>query len=195
MNTIYLHGDMAEKFGGPFRLDVSTPAEAIRAIAVQLDGFEEAIRTHNWQIIRGSLEDADTVDEEGLQLALGHQNEMHLIPMIEGANSGGGMIIVGIILIVAAFFTGGTSLAAWGPMATMMGAAGLGLALGGIVAMTTKVPGTSKEQMKNAAEDSSSFMFDGPVNNSKQGVAVPRGYGRMKIGSIVISAGLYAERI
>ena len=148
MNTIHLYGDMAEKFGGPFRLDVSTPAEAIRAIAIQLDGFEEEIRTRSWQIIRGPLDGEDTVDEEGLQLSFGQQNEMHLIPVVEGANNGGGMIIVGIILIVAAFFTGGTTMAAWGPMATMMGAAGLGMALGGIIAMTTKVPGTSKEQLK-----------------------------------------------
>lgn len=194
MKTLYLYGSLAETFGKVFRVDVATPAEAIRALCIQLRGFEDAIKAGNWQMIRGPLDARDEVDEEGLQLTLGNQNEMHLTPVIAGANSGAGMIIVGIVMIVAAFFTGGASIAAWGAMSTVLAAGGLGLVVGGIVSATTKIPGATGSASGNEkADDKASFLFDGPTNQSTQGVAVPRGYGRMKIGSIVVSAGLYAE--
>lgn len=194
MKTFNLYGSMQEKYPGVFKMDVATPAEAIRAMCIQLPGFEEDIKAGNWRLVRGDLEGNDEVNEDGLQMTLGNQNEMHLIPVIEGANSGAGMIIVGIVMIVAAFFTGGTSIAAWGAMSTMLAATGLGMAVGGIIASTTKMPGAGASASGNEREaDKASFLFDGPTNQSTQGVAVPRGYGRMLIGSIVVSAGLYAE--
>lgn len=194
MKTLNLYGSMQEKYPGVFKMDVATPAEAIRAMCIQLPGFEEDIKAGNWRLVRGDLEGNDEVNEDGLQMTLGNQNEMHLIPVIEGANSGAGMIIVGIVMIVAAFFTGGTSIAAWGAMSTMLAATGLGMAVGGIIASTTKMPGAGASASGNEREaDKASFLFDGPTNQSTQGVAVPRGYGRMLIGSIVVSAGLYAE--
>jgi len=194
MKTLMLYGSLKEKFPGEFKMDVATPGEAIRAMCIQLPGFEAEIKAGNWRVVRGSLEGNDEVSEEGLQMTLGNQNELHLIPVIEGANSGAGMIIVGIVMIVAAFFTGGTSIAAWGAMSTMLAGAGLGMVVGGIIASTTKIPGAGASASGNEREaDKASFLFDGPTNQSTQGVAVPRGYGRMMIGSIVISAGLYAE--
>ncbi len=194
MKTLNLYGSMQDKYPGVFKMDVETPAEAIRAMCIQLPGFEEDIKAGNWRLVRGDLEGNDEVNEDGLQMTLGNQNEMHLIPVIEGANSGAGMIIVGIVMIVAAFFTGGTSIAAWGAMSTILAATGLGMAVGGIIASTTKMPGAGASASGNEREaDKASFLFDGPTNQSTQGVAVPRGYGRMLIGSIVVSAGLYAE--
>lgn len=196
MKSFHLYGSLEKEFGGPFNVDVVTPAEAIRALCVQLPGFEAAIRKGNWRVIRGALDAEDDVDEEGLQLSLGHQDELHLIPMIEGANSGVAQILVGVVMIAAAFFSGGGSLAAMGPMAVMMGAAGVGLAVGGIITLTTRVPGATDSASGNEkSDDKASFLFDGPTNQSTQGVAVPRGYGRMKVGSIVVSAGLYAEQM
>lgn len=193
MKTLNLYGTMLDKYPGVFKMDVATPAEAIRAMCIQIPGFEDDIKAGNWRMVRGSLEDDDQVDEDGLQLTLGNQNELHLIPVIEGANSGAGMIIVGIVMIVAAFFTGGASIAAWGTMSMMLGAAGLGMAVGGIITATTKMPGVAESTNRNKESDQASFLFDGPTNQSKQGGAVPRGYGRLLVGSIVVSAGLYAE--
>lgn len=193
MKTLNLYGSMQEKYPGVFKMEVATPAEAIRAMCIQIPGFEDDIKAGNWRLVRGDLEGNDEVDEDGLQMTLGNQNELHLIPVIEGANSGAGMIIVGIVMIVAAFFTGGTSIAAWGAMSTALAAAGLGMAVGGIIAATTKMPGVAESTNANKESDQTSFLFDGPTNQSKQGGAVPRGYGRLLVGSIVVSAGLYAE--
>lgn len=193
MKTLNLYGSMQEKYPGVFQMDVATPAEAIRAMCIQIPGFEEDIKAGNWRMVRGDLDGDDHVDEDGLQLTLGNQNELHLIPVIEGANSGVGMIIVGVVMIVAAFFTGGASIAAWGAMSVALAAAGVGMAVGGIIAATTKMPGVAESTSSDKEGDAASFLFDGPTNQSKQGGAVPRGYGRLLVGSIVVSAGLYAE--
>ena len=41
MKTIILHGILAKKFGKSFRLSVNSTKEAMRALCVQLAGFEE----------------------------------------------------------------------------------------------------------------------------------------------------------
>ena len=71
--------------------------------------------------------------------------------------------------------------------------AGAGMILGGIIQMTTKIPGadTNTESTDNRA----SFLFTGPKNQSTQGVTIPRGYGRCRTGSIVVYVGLYAEEM
>jgi predicted phage tail protein len=72
---------------------------------------------------------------------------------------------------------------------------GIGMAVGGIIQMTTKMPAGVSAASQESADQRPSFLFSGPTNTSSQGLAVPRGYGRAIIGSIVISATLYAEEL
>lgn len=183
MIRINLHGHLKE-YGEYFDMDVANPAEAVHALNSQLPGFRETIRKGNWHILRGPIEEGDDVCEESLHVAFGDQTEMHLMPAIEGAGSGGGVfsVIVGAILTVVGVITVNPALIA----------GGVGMMLGGIIMMTTKVPdtnGISREEVDQQA----SFLFDKPTNTSNQGVTIPRGYGRMLIGSTVISASLTAE--
>jgi predicted phage tail protein len=191
MKTLFLHGSLKEKYGESFRLAVESPSEAIRAIAVQIPGFEEEIKSGRWHILRGALEDQESLDENGINLALGKTNEIHILPVVEGANNAL-MIVVGIVIFIAGFFTGGTAWSAYGPM--MMGI-GAGMAIGGIIGMMTKLPNGTDPSAGEGADDRASFLFNGPTNTSSQGVGVPRGYGRVRVGSIVVSAALYSENL
>lgn len=187
MKTLYLHG-YAAQFGESFEMDVRDPGEMFRALSLQIPGFETMMREGEWHVLRGPIENGNDDDHDSLHLALGEETEFHLMPAIRGAGGGnGGMfsIILGIVAIIAAPFTGGASMAFY--------FAGAGLIVGGIIQMTMKIPGadTNTEREENKA----SFLFAGPKNQSTQGVAIPRGYGRCRTGSIVISAGLYAERL
>lgn len=188
MKTIHLHGYLGDRFGKTYTLDVDTPAEAVKAIGVQVAGFSEAIKQGNWHVVRGPLEGRDESDEDGLTVTLGNYQEVHIIPAIEGANNGWTNIIVGIILIVVGYFTFGST----STMGMAMIAGGAGMAVGGIVQVTTKIPGVD-DSTKGGADERASYLFNGPTNQSKQGVAVPRGYGRVLVGSIVVSGGLFAE--
>ena len=180
MKTIHLYGHMADRFGGPFTLDVQTPREAVQALSAQLPGFAQAIRDANWHIVRGPLEGRDEVDMDGVDVTLGQQNEIHIIPSIEGATNGWLNVLIGTALIVGSFFAG-----AAGPH---MFAAGVGLLVGGIIQLTMKFP-TPETRDRNE-----SYLLNGPTNHNKQGGPVPRGYGRCMVGSVVVSAGLYAEK-
>ncbi len=87
-----------------------------------------------------------------------------------------------------------------GAVASAYGFAGVGapmmklgavMALGGVVQMLApqQVGQSSRDDANNAA----SYNFNGAVNTTAQGNPVPILYGRMIVGSAVISAGIYSE--
>lgn len=186
MNTVYLHGQLGNLFGKSYELEVNDSREVIRALAIQLEGFAEKVREGNWRVVRGDLDTGMSLDEDSLSLTLGDK-DMHIIPATEGAGDGVGKIIVGGALIAASFFTGGTTLA------FAMGGMGVGLVISGVATMMTPTPETGEYEDKQ--KDQQSFLFDGPVNVNKQGVAVPLIYGETITGSVVISAGIRSEDI
>lgn len=189
MNEVHLHGRLKEEFGGPFRLEIRDAKEAIRALGIQLDGFIDAIKDGYWRVMRGDAQ----LGEDSLDIGLGDQ-ELHIIPSTHGAGGdGAGKVIVGAIMVAAAFYTGGASMAAWGGGATMAGAVGAGLVIAGASMMMAPTPETGDYEDKE--KDTHSYLFNGPVNVNKQGVAIPLVYGEMVTGSVVVSAGIRAEDI
>lgn len=189
MIKVHFYGNIREKFGTEFSLDAKTPGEIIRALCTQLPGLEEAIKAGNWHVLRGRLDEQDDISEESLHLEFGEQKEMHLMPAIEGSGSGGGIfqVIVGAALVV-----GGIFVTPFNPAlgAAMIGA-GAGMMIGGIVMMTMRPP---KGNTNNESPDQrASFLFSRPTNSSTQGVAIPRGYGRFRVGSVVVSTSIVAE--
>lgn len=69
---------------------------------------------------------------------------------------------------------------------------GMSLALGGVAQLLApKVKAESKE----AVENKPSYIFNGAVNTVAQGNPVPILYGRMRVGSQVVSAGITSNDI
>lgn len=189
MREIHLHGSLAE-FGDVFTLDVCTAAEAIRALCVQLEGFAERVREGAWQVVRGSPDTGLHLGEDSLWMGLGRAREVHILPAIAGAGSsnGVGKVLLGAVMIGAAFVTSGATAAIY------LGAAGAGMMVAGVAMMLSPTPDTKSYEDKGK-EDASSFLFNGPVNTSHQGVPVPLIYGEVITGSTVVSAGMTTERI
>ena len=71
-------------------------------------------------------------------------------------------------------------------------AAGIGwsLVLGGVAQLLFKPP---ELQNSDRTENQPSFAFNGAVNTVAQGNPVPVGYGRLIVGSQVISLGLHPD--
>ncbi|MEG3081308.1 hypothetical protein R3F64_15700 [Halomonas sp. 5021] len=184
MKTVHLYGSLGERFGERFSLEVRDPAEAVRALAVQLKGFRETVEAGHWHVIRGPLEKGDDLDEDSIAVALGNQREIHIIPAVEGAGEVFN-VIAGVALIAVGAMSG------FNPQ---LMAAGAGMVLNGVTQMTTSVPGSDYNERESPAERPS-FLFDGPVNTSTQGLPVPVIYGRARVGSVVISAGMTAEEL
>lgn len=196
MKTIHLHGALATQFGESFALNVRDPAEAVRALSTQLTGFREAIEASNWHVVRGPLESGETLDEDGLTVALGHENEIHLLPAIAGAGDGIGQVIVGAALIGASFLIPGAGAFGAGLITQgLVGGVGVSMVLGGVSQMLSPTPSAGDYGDRERPDERPSFLFDGPVNTSTQGLPVPVVYGRVKTGSIVVSAGMNSEEM
>ena len=144
-----------------------------------------------------------------------------ITPVVTGAGQGAGQIFAGIGLIALAIVaaplgagflglgagaftaTTGTALvagtatsfavtAALGIASTVVGSIGAYLLLGGISQALSPTPTGGFERGREAAR-LESFSFSGIVNTAKQGLPVPIAYGRLFVGSAVISSGLDVE--
>ena len=133
MRTVYLHGILAEQFGPKFRLDVKSPAEAVRALTANFRGRFLKIMNENRFVIREG-----TVREIPLScLHMEGRRDIHFIPVMEGAGGGRkgglGMILMGAAIVAAAVFTAGAAAAA----AASAQATATTAAAGGVVAGST----------------------------------------------------------
>ncbi|RDC66587.1 tail assembly protein, partial [Morganella morganii] len=117
---------------------------------------------------------------------------IRIVPVVIGSKRGGLLqVIFGAVMVAAAFWTGGASVAAWGAMHTGLAMTGVSMMLGGIIQMLSPQPGGLA--MKDQGENKPSYAFGAPVNTVSQGYPVPIGYGKRRIGGAVISAGIYVE--
>ena len=72
---------------------------------------------------------------------------------------------------------------------------GFNQAKGGVTSLFSTTPVTPDYATRAEADERPSFLYDGATNTSVQGLPVPVIYGRVRAGSIVVSAGLSSEKI
>lgn len=195
MREIRLYGFLGQKFGRVHRLAVKSTAEAVRALCCTVSGFEQALIDHapGWKVWTGTTRIGDPED---LHDPSSEREVIRIAPVVAGAKSAFGQILIGVALVAAAFFTGGASLSAYGlAFSSLAGqvAFGIGaaLVLGGVAQMLAPHPKST--DTGDSAENKASYIFNGAVNTVAQGNPVPVGYGRMIVGSAVISAGLSTQ--
>lgn len=182
LRTVKLYGELGKRFGREHRLDVATPAEAIRALTANFPEFERAVidHPHGFHVLAGRDDRGST---ESIKLPVGADDIIKIVPATAGSKQGLLQTIIGATLIVIGVFTGQFWL-------VQIGAS---LALGGIAQMLTPVPKAPSAGQDGKTQQS--YIFSGPLNTSVQGGPVPIGYGRMIIGSTVISQGLTVREL
>jgi predicted phage tail protein len=204
LRTIHLHGALRDRFGPSYRLDVATAGEAGRALAAIVPGFRAFVAPGRFRVIRGPLEAGMALGHEDLGFRLG-KADLHIVPVVAGAGGGRGgsiaKIVVGVILIAAVVVLSGGSGAAALP--GLLGAAGMttasvavigvGLIVAGVSQLMAPTPQANDFDQRNPVDQRPSFLFNGSVNMSEQGGALPLCYGTFWCGSVVASAGLEAE--
>ncbi len=189
MRKVKLYGELAKKFGREFMLEVESVAEAVRALSANFPGFEKELMTAHLRgveyVVRADKRD---VSEMELNNSLAPQETIRIAPIAVGRKKGGVFqTIFGAILIVV-----GVVLNAFGQTwGTYLIQAGVALVAGGIIQMLIPVPKTGDPSER--PENKPSTYFDGAVNTMAQGHPVPLGYGKLMVGSAVISAGLTVE--
>lgn len=192
LRTIKLSGFLGKKFGRVHRLAVDSPAEAIRALSVIKEGFREFLENshkngvaYRFLVGNEALERSEL--KESLHMTHSMSTTFELVPVINGAKSSLGQILFGVALMAFA----------WWAMPKMsfsnaLFSMGMSLALGGVAQLLApKV----KAENKEAVENKPSYIFNGAVNTVAQGNPVPILYGRMRVGSQVVSAGITSNDI
>lgn len=141
MHNIFLYGHLREEFGPVFRFDVATAGEAMRALNCAFPRrFIEQMKKGSYRVMRGDPDTGMHISPEYInQLRLG-EADLHFIPVASGSKGttdfkGGLELAAGVLLIGAAiFFSGGTLAAPLSAMGSALPLGGLGL---GVITATS----------------------------------------------------------
>lgn len=188
MARVFLHGHLGEKYGRQFSLAVHSAAEACALLAANFKGFTADMLAHRhgyfFKIDGNSVENIAGLREKHIA------PEIHIVPVLSGAggdNKGGGLIAIAAVIAIAAY-TG------YIPTEYVNFAYGVAanLAMSGVNQMLmagTVQPEGGNDELTGET-NKASYAFSGPVNTVKQGNPVPVLYGRLLVGSQIISAGV-----
>lgn len=190
LREVRLYGRLGARFGRLHRLAVSSTAEAIRALCVLVPGFEKELADSEAHGVRyACFVGTRNVAESDLQHPVSG-DAIRIAPVLAGAKRAGlFQTILGAVLVVVGAVLTYTGVGA--PIGTPMMQLGAAMALGGVIQMLS--PQQRGLSTADSPENGASYNFNGPVNTSAQGNPVPLLYGRMIVGSSVISAGIFAE--
>lgn len=193
---IHFHGDLGEKVGAFWKAAVNSVSEAIRSVEINskrklykylLEKDKEGVK---YQILINkrpfiSAEPLDINQPETLKTSeLTIKNKslktIDIVPIIEGADEGTLGIILGVLLIIVSFFIPGSQ--------AILIPAGLGLIAAGIMTLLSSPPKFEDFREIDGSTGRTSYLFNGPQNTTQEGGPVPVGYGRLLVGSQVVSA-------
>ena len=182
IRDIILYGEARKLFGKKYRLDVESPAEAIKALSMMVDGFRE------WLLKNKDEKFVVTVNgksiEESMLTARGEGDITIRVASIRARKGGGAFgIIAGLSLIAFTWWSPSTWVSA---TQSALYAVGAGLVLSGAAMMLSPQlkPSDDKDDGKLK-----SHTF-GIQQNSGQGDPVPVVYGEILAKPVVISSGI-----
>ena len=205
LRKLKLYGELAKFVGHKeFEIQVDSLAKAVSFLVNNFPQVEKYMNPQYYQVKVGNY----SVNQEEIHHPIG-QEDIHIVPVVGGAGSGTGKILLGAALIAGAFLTGGASLTfAQVPLAnagaitgiafsgTIAKAAvylGAALVLQGVSEMLFPVP---KPKEFNSEQDPQlSYSFSGTQNTSRAGTPVPIVYGEIVTGSVVISGAIDTQQV
>ena len=191
MAKIKFYSDLKRFADKPIELDVSNFKELMSGLLTQIKGLQQHLRNGYYKVRIGNhaLSEAQLKTDPAVKLTT--DCTVHFTPVIVGAGKGMGVgqVILGVVLIAAAFWTGGASLSAWGAGASMMGAMGASMALSGVMTLLTKTPDMNNSRI-DEGEKKQSTSFSNIRNLTPQGRPIPLLYGKMMTSLVLISQGI-----
>ena len=211
MKVVKVYGALRKRLGQcRFEFDVATPAQAIKALCVNFPGLDK------WLIdseqdgvgyrVAVSKDRVTEKDVSPLIMPFSDREVFSITPVVAGAGRGAGQIFAGAALIAVSLAVPGAGVAGTSFLASAGGAAtfGAGLAaaagsLGVALVLSGVAQAISPQPDLDSTLDESvqleSFTFSNVVNTSRQGMPCPIAYGRLFVGSAVLSSGLDVDQV
>ncbi len=189
LKKIRLYGILAKKFGKEFHLAVDNTREAMRALSVQVPGFEHfMLHAHEQGLEFAVFQDKQNISETELDMSTSAK-VIKVVPRVRGAG-GAVQTILGAVLVVVGIVVTGMSFGSAGAVGAALIGAGVGMMVGGIAQMLMpKIENQDQNQDGNKANKG----FGGAVTTVAQGNPVPVLYGQREVGGFIASAGQYPE--
>lgn len=196
MVQVKLLGELGRRFGRSYSFMVRNSRDVISALSNQLDGFKDYLATAHennvgFKLIKDSPEG---MDYDELEMSC---ERLIIAPMIAGAGSNVGRILIGAALIGLSFvsfgagaFAGVGTAGAFGSTAVFsLGASMVLTGIAGLLTPPVKTPNADSEKKD-------SFMFDRAVELTTQGLPIPLLYGRyLAVAPLTISSSISTETI
>ena len=187
LKTIKLYGILAKKFGKEFHLAVDNTREAMRALCVQVQGFEHfMLHAHEQGLAFAVFQDKQNIGESELDMNT-DAKVIKIVPKVKGAGGDGILqTILGAVMVVV----GGVAMYFGQPWGASLVGAGIGMMVGGVAMMLMpKIDNQDQNQDGNKANKG----FGSAVTTVAQGNPVPVLYGQREVGGFIASAGQYPE--
>lgn len=187
---VKLYGVLRKHFGREYELDVDSTRDAIHALCNMVPGFEKFLATGEERGLVFTVFSGDrNLSSTDLDLKGSDAGDIRIAPIIQGSKQSGLFTtILGVVLIVAGYFTFGTT-SAYG---VAMIAGGAAMAASGVVQMLSPTPKTGSLD-RNEDGNNPSYGFGGAVTTIAQGNPYPVLYGEREIGGAVESGGIYTQ--
>ncbi|WFP48504.1 hypothetical protein PL263_10305 [Methylomonas sp. EFPC3] len=194
MKTVRLFGDL-ERYKAEWRLDVKTPAEALRAIDVQRDGFLAECDAGNYVAIL-----VDPISQENCRpISTDTANgpwaneELWILPVIQGEVFA--PVIWAAVVSAATSLGAGAGLAVFlGEMAVAIVNIGISMAFSAVATLMTSKKRNTSAPMQERPDNKPSFIADGVVNLTAAGHPHPILVGDVPdVGCIVLSSDYWVE--
>lgn len=203
MTHVKLMGEMGEKFGAEWNMDVSNFRDVFRLIDCQTNGFKKYLTDCAEEGINFTIQNGEDLVDGTLDAMIAPVKDIVVItPVAAGAGMSDILkVIFGIFLLMygpamADGLFSGVEAEGVVELERMNKAkafttkaiqgVGTSLAMGGIQSyLTPDTPSTSGK----------SYLFNGPENNVKEGVPVPLLYGQLLVGGSVINFGVEEEAL
>ena len=206
MKVVKVYGSL-RKFLGQCRFEFSadTPAQALRALLVNFPDLQKWLidSEQNGIAYRMTVGKQKVYEQDvsGMFLPWSEREVFSITPVVAGAGSGFWTTFLGVGLVGLAIAAPGVGFGVGGAfgfgayagagfgagLIAAAGTIGIGLTLFGVSQMISPTPGLNVADEPSVLESAS---FSGIQQTARQGVPVPIAYGRVFVGSAVISAGL-----
>ena len=203
LRKLKLYGELAKFVGHKeFEIQVDSLAKAVSFLVNNFPQVEKYMNPQYYQVKVGNY----AVDKEEIHHPIG-QEDIHIVPVISGAGSGTGKVLLGAALIAGAFiinpalsFSFKSGVTGFGALSGVSGAItkaavylGGALVLQGVSEMLFPLP--KPKEFKSEQDPQLSFSFSGTQNTSRAGTPVPIVYGEIVTGSVVISGAIDTQQV
>lgn len=181
---IILHGDLADKYQKEYQVTGTK-------LLVLLSGLPKDLRNEivknptAFVLHRDGTQEVSSIDPQLINQDLSNWDTLHIMGKVQG-EAPAVVVIAGYIAAM------GVSAATATLVAQMILLTIVMIAIGGIASLIMGTPSTGTDGSAAAADAAKrkSFLFNGGINTTEQGGAVPLVYGFTRTGSTVISAGI-----